>query len=160
METMNDITLLNTVTAQAPYRHLTDEKLDDTGNKLVKYFTSDKLLIIYRISKGKNYDTENQLELPRAALSWLQDAIVNGFWRKPSAGGLPKDQHSVSATFDGEDILLGRSMNAGDYGKTGFKIVNKSRNSHIMASRPQEFQITDERVEKVLLPLLQQLSSD
>jgi hypothetical protein len=105
-------------------RHLTDEKLDDTGNNLVKYFTSDKLLIIYRIIKGKNYDPENQLELPRAALSWLQDAIVNGFWRKHFAGGLPKDQHSVSATFDGKDILLGRSMNAGDYGKTGFKIVS------------------------------------
>ncbi|MBM34577.1 MAG: hypothetical protein CML22_09770 [Rheinheimera sp.] len=149
--------LLNTVTAQAAYRHLMDEKLDDSDNKLVQYFADDTMLIIYRISKGKLYDTENQLELPLAALPWLHDTIINGFWRLPSAGGLPKDQHSVSATFDGEDILLGRSMNAGDYGKTGFKIVNKSRKSHIMTSRPQEFQITDDRVEQVLLPLFNQL---
>ncbi|WP_214000599.1 hypothetical protein [Arsukibacterium sp.] len=149
---MPDISLRNTT-----YRHLTDEQLDDAANKLVQYFTDDKLLIIYRISKGKLYDTENQLELPLTALPWLKDTIINGFWRQPSAGGLPKDQHSVSATFSGEEILLGRSMNAGDFAKPGFKIVNKSRASHIMASRPQEFQITDERVEKVLLPLLSQL---
>lgn len=156
---MNDITLLNTVTAKAPFRHLTDEKLDDIGNKLVQYFTDDTLLIIYRISKGKLYDTENQLELPLAALPWLHNTIVDGFWRLPSAGGLPKNQHSVSATVGGEEILLGRSMNAGQDGKTGFKIVNKSRKSHIMASRPQEFQITDERLEKVLLPLFTQLGT-
>ncbi|MBV2130508.1 hypothetical protein KQY15_15545 [Rheinheimera sp. SM2107] len=154
---MNEITLLNTVAARTSYRHLADEQLDDAANKLVQYFTGDKLLIIYRISKGKLYDTENQLELPLTALPWLKDTIINGFWRQPSAGGLPKDQHSVAATFSGEEILLGRSMNAGDYAKPGFKIVNKSRKSHIMASRPQEFQITDERVESVLLPLLSQL---
>ena len=145
---MPDISLRNTT-----YRHLTDEQLDDAANKLVQYFTDDKLLIIYRISKGKLYDTENQLELPLTALPWLKDTIINGFWRQPSAGGLPKVQHSVSATFSGEEILLGRSMNAGDYAKPGFKIVNKSRESHIMASRPQEFQITDERVENVLPPI-------
>ena len=93
---MPDISLRNTT-----YRHLTDEQLDDAANKLVQYFTDDKLLIIYRISKGKLYDTENQLELPLTALPWLKDTIINGFWRQPSAGGLPKDQHSVSATFSG-----------------------------------------------------------
>lgn len=154
---MRDINLLNTDSAKAPFRYLVEEALDETGNKLVRYFSNDKLLVIYRINKGKMHDTENQSELPLTSLSWLKETIVNGFWRLPSAGGLPKDQHSVSATFNGEEILLGRSMNAGDHGKTGFKIVNKSRRSHIMASRPQEFQITDEQVEKVLLPLIDRL---
>ena len=154
---MRDIDLLNTDSAKAPFRQLVEEALDDTGNKLIRYFSSDKLLIIYETSRGKIRNTEYQTELPLSALSWLKETIVNGFWRLPSAGGLPKDKHSVSATFDGEEILLGRSMNAGDYGRTGFKIVNKSRKSHILSSWPQEFQITDERVEKVLLPLIDQL---
>ena len=154
---MRDIDLLNTDSAKAPFRQLVEEALDDTGNKLIRYFSSDKLLIIYETSRGKIRNTEYQTELPLSALSWLKETIVNGFWRLPSAGGLPKDKHSVSVTFDGEEILLGRSMNAGDYGRTGFKIVNKSRKSHILSSWPQEFQITDERVEKVLLPLIDRL---
>lgn len=55
-------------------------------------------------------------ELPLASLSWIKDTIVNGFWRLPSAGGLRKDKHTISATFDGEEILVGRIMNAGDEG--------------------------------------------
>lgn len=154
---MRDINLLNTDSERAQFKLLAEDVLDDTGCKLVKYFFNEELLVIYRINKGKTSDTENQSELPIASLPWLRDSIVNGFWRLPSAGGLPKDKHTVSATFDGEEILLGRSMNAGDYGRTGFKIVNKSRKSHIMSSRPQEFQITDERVEKVLFPLFDKL---
>ena len=154
---MKDINLLNNATEMALYTFLGNELLDETGSKEVKYFCNDKLLIIYEISRGKIRNTEYQTELPLSALGWLKETIVNGFWRLPSAGGLPKDKHSVSVTFDGEEILLGRSMNAGDYGRTGFKIVNKSRKSHILSSWPQEFQITDERVEKVLLPLIDRL---
>lgn len=147
--------LLSSELKRSPYTILASD--NPTLSLEVAYLTDDSLLIIYRISRGKIDDTENQLELPLTSLSWLKDTIINGFWRPPSAGGLPKDKHSILGTFDGEEILLGRSMNAGEYGKTGFKIVNKSRKSHIMASRPQEFQITDERVEKVLLPLFDQL---
>lgn len=147
--------LLNSDLKRSPYAILASE--NPTLSLEVTYLTDDSLLIIYRISKGKIDDTENQSELPLASLSWIKDTIVNGFWRLPSAGGLPKDKHSISATFDGEEILVGRSMNAGDYGRTGFKIVNKSRKSHIMPSRPQEFQITDERIEKVLIPLFSRL---
>jgi hypothetical protein len=83
---MRDINLLNTDSAKAPFRLLVEEVLDDTGNKLVRYFSNDKLLVIYRISKGKIHDTENQSELPLTSLSWLKETIVNGFWRLPSAG--------------------------------------------------------------------------
>lgn len=154
---MRDINLLNTEQAKTQFKLVFQETLDETGNQVAQYFTSDDFLIIYRMNKGINHNTENQSEIPLAALSWVKDVILNGFWRSPSAGGLPKDQHSVAATFAGEEILVGRSMNAGDYGRSGFKIVNKNRKSHIMSSRPQEFQITDERVEKVLLPLFDKL---
>lgn len=154
---MRDIILLNTDSAKTTFTLLLEEVLDESGNKFVQYFCNDKLLIIYRMSKGKIDNTENQSELPISSLPWIKDSIVNGFWRLPSEGGLPKDKHSISATFDGEEILLGRSMNAGEYGKPGFKIVNKGRSSHILASRPQEFQITDERVQNVLLPLIAKL---
>ena len=147
--------LLNSDSKRSAYTVLAEETT--TSNSEITYLTCKKFLIIYRISRGRITNTENQMELPIESLSWLRDFIANGFWRSPSAGGLPKGMHTVSATFDGEEILLGRSMNAGDYGRTGFKIVNKSRKSHIMASRPQEFQITDERVEKVLFPMFDKL---
>ncbi|MDP5134642.1 hypothetical protein ORJ04_01595 [Rheinheimera baltica] len=154
---MKDINLLNNATDTALYQFLGNELLDETGSKEVKYFCSDKLLIIYEISLGKIRNTEYQTELPLSALSWLKDTILNGFWKLPSEGGLPKDQHRCMAYFDNEEIIIGRSMNAGDYGRTGFKVVNKSRKSHILSSWPQEFQITDDRVEKVLLPLIDRL---
>lgn len=147
--------LLNLDLTRSSYTVLAEEIT--TSNSEITYLTCKKFLIIYRISRGCITNTENQMELPIESVSWLRESIVNGFWRLPSVGGLPKDKHTVSATFDGEEILLGRSMNAGDYGRTGFKIVNKSRKSHIMSSRPQEFQITDERVEKVLFPLFDKL---
>lgn len=156
---MKDINLLNNAIETASYKFLGNELLDETGSKEVKYFCNDQLLIIYEISRGKIRNTEYQTELPLSALSWLKDTILNGFWKLPSEGGLPKDQHRCIAHFNSEEIIIGRSMNAGDYDKSGFKIVNKSRKSHILSSWPQEFQITDERVETVLLPLFGKLSA-
>ena len=155
---MKKVDLLNCDCQTSNFQALAEEKLDNTGSKLVKYFASSELLVIYRINFGTNHNTENQIELPITSLNWIKDTIKNGFWRLPSEGGLSKNQHSVSKIFNQEEIIVGRSMNAGDYGKPGFKIVNKGRSSHIMSSRPQEYQITDERVETVLLPAIEELS--
>ncbi len=157
MNSMNKIALLNNASAIASFDMLGSELLDEAGTKEVRYYSNTYLIVIYEITRGKIRNTEYQTELPLAATAWLKDKILNGFWKMPSEGGLPKDQHQCIATFDNEEIILGRSMNAGDYGKPGFKIVNKSRKSHILASWPQEFQITDERVETVLIPLFNRL---
>ncbi|WNO60342.1 hypothetical protein [Rheinheimera sp. MMS21-TC3] len=154
---MKKINLLNTDSNKADFKLLENITLDDKGNDEVSCFANNNLLVIYEISRGKNYNTEDQTELPLSALQWIKDTIVDGFWRLPSQGGLPKNQHTCMAKFAGEELLIGRSMNAGEYGKAGFKIVNKSRSSHILASQPQTYQITDERVESVLLPLLSKL---
>lgn len=154
---MQEINLLNNSAAIATYKFLGSEVLDEKGNKEVRYYCNDALLVIYEITRGKIRNTEYQTELPLAALPWLKITILNGFWKVPSDGGLPKDQHRSVASFDNEEIIIGRSMNAGDYARTGFKIVNKARKSHILSSWPQEFQITDERVEKVLFPLFDKL---
>lgn len=154
---MNEIKLLNNPASLASFKLVSNELIGAAGNKEVRYYRDGKHLVIYEITRGKTRDTEYQTELPISSLGWLKNTILKGFWTSPSEGGLPKDQHRCSAQFDNEDIVLSRSMNAGDYEKSGFKIVNKSRKSHILPSWPQEFQITDERVEKVLLPLFDKL---
>ncbi|KKO44712.1 hypothetical protein WG68_14295 [Arsukibacterium ikkense] len=154
---MKKIALLNNASTIASFNMLDSELLDEAGTKEVRYYCNADLVVIYEITRGKIRNTEYQTELPLAAAAWIKDRILNGFWKLPSEGGLPKDQHQCIVTFDSEEIIIGRSMNAGRHGKPGFKIVNKSRKSHILASWPQEFQITDERVEKVLLPLFDQL---
>lgn len=154
---MKKLPLLNNASAIASFNVLGNELLDEAGTKEVRYYCNADLVVIYEITRGKIRNTEYQTELPLAAAAWIKDRILNGFWKLPSEGGLPKDQHQCIATFDSEEIIIGRSMNAGSYGKPGFKIVNKSRKSHILASWPQEFQITEERVENVLLPLFNRL---
>ena len=59
--------LLNSDLKRSPYAILASE--NPTLSLEVTYLTDDSLLIIYRISKGKIDDTENQSELPLASLS-------------------------------------------------------------------------------------------
>ena len=113
------------------------------------YYKYKDYLVIYRISRGLKTNTENQTEIPLSALKWIIQSITHDFWQ----GNLPKTQHTMENTFNNETILLCRSMNAGSESEKGFKISNKSRSSHIMASRPQAFQITDEQIKKILIPL-------
>jgi len=87
--------------------------LDNTGDKSIEIYIKSDYMIIYKVSKNINGDTENQIELPYSSLKWIKDSIINGFWKKPSEGGLPKNIHACRATFDNEDILISRSMNAG-----------------------------------------------
>lgn len=111
-------------------------------------------MIFYTISKSNpGYeDTENQSELPIKSIPWIKDTIEIGFWRNPSEGGLPKNQHAVRSTFENEDILISRTMNA-SYGEPGFNIVNKSRRCYIISSMDQEMQITDKLLKSDLLAL-------
>jgi hypothetical protein len=79
----------------------------------------------------------DQLEFPLEALPWLVDSIENGFWKKPSEGGLPRDVFHVKAQIGGEELRLGRSNNAGAEDVPGFTLKNLSRKDHICpASKP------------------------
>lgn len=132
---------------------------DIDNQKSRKVFCKDyDYLIIYRSSYGNDAAdlVENQIELPLSCLAWILDSIENGFWKLPSEGGLPKDKHGVHSFFNDEEILVVRSMNAGT-DKPGFKIVNKSRSSHIVDAWPQNFVFTDEFAKQYLLPLLKSL---
>lgn len=141
---MKKYQLINSDIERAKYKKLDVIQIGDLGRDFLEIYESDEHLIFYSLSKGDIDDTESQTELPIESIFWIKDTIVNGFWKKPSQGGLPKTEHSVENTIKEENILLGRSMNAGDYNKKGFKIVNKSRSSYILSFRPQELQISDE----------------
>ncbi|MCH8498310.1 MAG: hypothetical protein LAT63_07520 [Marinobacter sp.] len=127
--------------------------LDDPRSRRV-FYKDDNCLIVYRSSYGDSQKdlTENQIEIPISSLSWVLDSIENGFWKNPSEGGFPKNKHGVSRVFDEEEILVVRSMNAGS-DKPGFKIVNKSRSSHIIDAWPQNFVFTDDFAVTYIFPI-------
>ena len=134
--------------------------LDNTGNRIIEVYSKSNYLILVYTSKGRGEDTQNQIELPFTSLHWIKDRIINGFWKKPSEGGLPKNKHACKTNFNSEEILISRSMNAGYPGEMGFNIINKTRASHILPSWPQEIQFTDECVKSHLLPIIDKLTKD
>lgn len=101
--------------------------------------------------------TRAQLMLPLVAIPWIVDSIRNGFWKKPSDGGLPKNKHFVSDIFEEEELVVQRSMNAGAEGEMGFTFYNKSRQSYISPSSKQSDAYTDKLLEDDLLPVLEAL---
>lgn len=139
------------------YHHVRTLDKDNTGTKKFEIYKNFDFLIIYSLTLKKVDKTENQIEIPLSALSWLYDTIVNGFWRKPSDGGLAKNQHALSNMFEGEEILISRSSNAGQYGKGGVNIKNKSRNSYIASFMPQSIQVTDELLKSDLLDIIKNI---
>ncbi|PSU29085.1 hypothetical protein [Photobacterium lutimaris] len=132
--------------------------IDESGNTTNDIYSQDSYLIISYTSKGIKEDIHNQIELPFESLRWIKNIITNGYWKKPSEGGLPKNQHACKATLNSEVILISRSMNAGYSGKMGFNIMNKSRGSYIISSYPQKVQITDDAVKAHLLPVIDKLT--
>lgn len=99
-------------------------------------------------------NTENQTKLPIKSLEIFGKTFIEGFWRKPSEGGFLKNKHARKFIVEDEEIIVSRTMNA-DYGKPGFKIVTKTRSSHILTTMPQSMQVTDELVKNTLLPLFE-----
>ncbi|PSU26968.1 hypothetical protein [Photobacterium lutimaris] len=150
--------LINNSTTRSQAKYHSMFHLDYAENRLIEVYSKSGYLILMYTSKGKSEDTQNQLEIPILSLLWIKESILNGFWKKPSDGGFPKNKHACKAIFETEVILISRSMNAGYPGKMGVKIVNKSRSSHILPTWPQEIQITDDAVKAHLLPVIDKLT--
>lgn len=154
---MKTFELVGSPHQKSAFNELTSIDKHQDGESFLNLYESDTHLIFYRINKGLKADTENQTEIPIEALAWIKDVIINGFWKKPSEGGLPKDQHASKAVIEDEEIIVSRSMNAGEPGKPGFKIANKSRTCHIASFMNQEFQITDELLESEVFQVFDRL---
>ncbi|MGF1733456.1 hypothetical protein [Photobacterium kasasachensis] len=132
-------------------------EINENGRVFLNIYSQENYLIIYYINKGKVDDIENQTEIPYSSLTWIKQCITDGFWKKPSDGGLPKNKHVCSSFFAGEEITISRSMNAGYPGQKGFNIINNNRSCHILASWPQQVQITDEVMSSHLLPIMNKI---
>lgn len=144
--------IVNNGLEQAKYSRVTT--IYKGSNARIEIYRDSEHLLMYHSTIKANSITENQIELPVPATRWIYDTIVNGFWRTPSEGGLAKNQHAVSKIFEGEEILISRSSNAGDYGKSGFNIRNKSRKSYIASFMPQSIQINDEILKDSILDII------
>ena len=154
---MKQFSLVNTEKERLKYKHVKLIPQSKSGNDFFDLYLSKEHLIIYIYSINKLDILENQIEIPIDAVEWLENTIVNGFWKKPTDGGLPKNQHAVSKIFKNEEILISRSSNAGTYEKGGFNIRNKARSSYILSSRPQSIQITDDVVKLHLLKFFREI---
>lgn len=153
---MKKFRLINNDQEKSKFQHINSIQRDDIGNEWYELYKDNSYFIMYAVNKRRSGDIEEQIEIPLVAISWIKDTIVNGFWRKPSEGGLAKNQHAVTKLI-GEELLISRSMNAGTYGKAGFNIRNKSRSSYILDFEPQSVQITDELLQSSLLQIFDDL---
>lgn len=145
--------LLNSEQARDSYQLISKYSRDAAGRENYYYYTDKLLFVIYREDMHEGGNLESQLELPLTSLEWLRRSIVDGFYKLPSEGGFTSNQHACRTIESGEDLMLVRSMNV-EYGKPGFKIINKSRPSYIMDSLPQSLQITDDEVENYFIPAI------
>lgn len=99
----------------------------------------DRLVIrTHRTSTGSS----GERSWPLAAVAWLHDTIVNGFWKPPAEGGLPRDTRAVEAEFAGERLELRRGWGIGGPGEPGFTVTNMSRTSAL--GLPEELPLSDE----------------
>lgn len=119
---------------------------------LYTIYKSRQFFVIQEVQTYSLRKTKSQLVLPLSAIDWICSSIKNGFWKNPSEGGLPKDQHSVEGEFSGEKVKVRRSMNAGVEGEMGFTILNLSRNSYISPSSRQSGIYTDQLLVDLILP--------
>lgn len=85
----------------------------DNPNSRNVFYKDDFYFVVYGASHDKDPTdlVEDQLELPLSSLPWVVDSIENGFWRKPSEGGLPKNKHGVNSFFNDEEILIHERRN-------------------------------------------------
>jgi hypothetical protein len=122
-------------------------------------YGSGVFVVCVGISYGKNLILKDQVVLPRPAIPWIVDCIENGFWRKPSDGGLPKARHSCIEEFADEVIQMRRSMNAGVEGEMGFSLINQTRRGYILPTSNQLIALPDRMLQDTLLPLFKSISA-
>ena len=158
---MKEFKLINNEVEKKKYALLQVLTLNDDCDDFNYIYKDDGYFIFYFLRKYKtdHEDLENQTEIPKSALGWIYDTITKGFWRKPSEGGLPKNQHAVRKEFDGEDLIITRTMNA-VYGEPGFALKNKSRQSYISKTSNQQVAITDSDLKDSVLDLFNQYRTD
>ena len=156
---MKKFQLVNNENEKKKYILLQVLPLDDEGRDFIYIYEEDHYILFFELEKMRTKNLENQTEIPKSALGWITDTIKDGFWCKPSDGGLPKNQHAVRKEFDGEDLIITRTMNA-VYGEPGFALKNKSRQCYISKTSNQEVAITDSDLEDSVLDLFNQYRTD
>ncbi len=148
---MKPIALINTAQEQAKFKHLALVTID--ARTSIDIYKDNELIVFYLCIKGDKTTIEEQLELPLLSLIWVKSSIVDGFWQKPSDGGFAKNKHASKTEIESEELLISRSMHAGEHDKAGFNFLNKTRKSHISSFRHQELQLSDDILESTILPL-------
>ena len=101
---------------------------------------------------------KNQLELPIAAANWIVDAVENGFKKKPSEGGLPKDVFNMSSTIDSEELYIRWGVSVAGEGIGGYTIKNFDRSGYIDTGNCQKFSIAHDIMDEQILPLLKDIA--
>ncbi|MET1257660.1 hypothetical protein, partial [Aliikangiella maris] len=104
----NKYKLVNNSQEESKYKKIFFTQLSGHSVEYLHIYEDADFIIFYEIlmTKEGRKNIESQTELPISAIPWIKDTIVNGFWRTPDDGGLPKDQHAVRKTIAGEDIIV------------------------------------------------------
>ncbi|MEW4368104.1 hypothetical protein [Aliikangiella maris] len=101
----------------------------------------------------------SQSEFPLKSLHWIIDRIENGFWKKPTDGGLSDFERSVSNEFEGEKVGVNVMMHCCAENMHGFNIWNSSRKDYIADIPPHEWNIPDYMLKDGLLDELKKIAA-
>ncbi len=150
-----------------PENLLSDEKLLFPIH--YEMFPDEKTFLILKqnllIISTKYFDkidkvwSQTQEEFPLSSLPWIIDRIENGFWKKPSEGGLSDFERSVSAEFEGEKVGINVMMHCCAENVPGYRVWNSSRSNYIDTRSTQSWQIPRYMLKDGLLDDLKKIAN-
>ncbi|WP_062058010.1 hypothetical protein [Cellvibrio sp. OA-2007] len=111
---------------------------------IADFYVGDGYLINRREDRknGISDDMPEQFEMPLAGVSWMINAIEQGFEKPPSEGGLEKNKLHTDTTLNEERLRIMYGVCVGGEGVGGYTIKNTSRSSYILPRYSQQFSIT------------------
>lgn len=136
---------------------LPDPLANDLRESVIHLFAVEGLFVYHSQSlvKAQNrISSIDQFEMPLDGVRWVVQAIEQGFERKPSEGGLPRDVFHTNTTIAQEHLSVRWGVSVGGEGVGGYTVNNFDRTEYIRNHESQRFRFTNdlwhERVRELL----------
>ena len=147
-----------------PNEHLIS-KLDypEIPDQILYMFVKDNYLVIHTdawnpFEKIRDADQE---EFPLESLRWIIDTFEQGFFKKPTEGGVSESVRMLHTHVNNELIGINASANCCAEFQPGYEIWNASRNSYITEIRGQTWPVpTYQFTQNGLLDKLKKIADD
>jgi len=126
---------------------LPDPNANDASEAIINLFAVDGLFVHHwqwLIKATGTIRGVNQFEMPLDGVRWIVQTIEQGFQRKPSEGGLPRDVFHANTTIAEEHLSLRWGVSVGGEGVGGYTVNNFDRTEYILNRESQRFSFTND----------------